>query len=139
MTVMLLSLILGALIALYFYLTRNYKFWQKRGVPCLDGALPGFGHMLPVISMKTDFPDFCCKIYNDYKGRSMVGIYNFTSPSLMILEPELVKTVLQTNYSNFSENTVQIDPKVDPLASHSPFFTSGEKWLASRKRLTYAF
>ncbi|XP_011705595.1 PREDICTED: cytochrome P450 6a2-like, partial [Wasmannia auropunctata] len=118
---------------------RNYKFWQKRGVPCLDGALPGFGHMLSVISMKTYFSDFCSKIYNDHKGRSMVGIYDFTSPSLMILEPELVKTVLQTNYSNFSENTFEIDPKVDPLVSHNPFFLAGEKWLANRKRLTYAF
>ncbi|XP_011685890.1 PREDICTED: cytochrome P450 6a2-like [Wasmannia auropunctata] len=139
MTVMLVSLVLGALIALYFYLTRNYKYWQKRGVPCLDGALPVFGHMLPVISMKTYLADFCTKIYNDYKGRSMVGIYDFASPSLMVLEPELVKTVLQTNFSNFAENTVELDPKVDPLLAHNPFVLSGERWLLNRKRITYAF
>ncbi|XP_036149656.1 probable cytochrome P450 6a13 [Monomorium pharaonis] len=139
MTVMLVSLILGALIALYFYLTRNYKYWQKRGIPCVDGALPGFGHMFSVICMKTNLADFSSKIYKNNKGHSMVGIYDFMSPLLMIREPELIKTVLQTNFSNFSENTISVDPKVDPLAATNPFLLTGEKWLNSRKRLSYAF
>lgn len=141
MTVVLVSLILGALISLYFYLTRNYKYWQKHGVPCVDGALPGFGHMLSLICLRTNLSDFSCKIYKDFrnKGHSMVGIYDFTTPTLMILEPELVKTVLQTNFSSFSENAINIDREVDPLMSYNPFVLSGEKWLSSRKRLTYAF
>ncbi|RLU18765.1 hypothetical protein DMN91_009122 [Ooceraea biroi] len=84
-------------------------------------------------------PELVGKIYSDNKQRSMVGIYNFTVPSLIVLEPELVKTVLQTNFANFQENTIKIDPKIDPLVSHNPFTTSGEKWAAARKRFTYAF
>ncbi|KYM95132.1 PREDICTED: cytochrome P450 6j1-like [Cyphomyrmex costatus] len=139
MTVVLATMILGALIALYFYLTRTYKYWQKRGVPCVDGVLPGFGNMLSVISMKTHIADFCSKIYKDNKGRSMVGIYDFTSPALIIIEPTLVKVVLQTNFSSFAENAVHIDAETDHLLSYNPFCLSGEKWLNSRKRLTYAF
>lgn len=139
MPVVLVSLILGALVALYFYLTRNYNYWQKRGVPCVNGAVPGFGHMLSLISMKTDLGDFSCKIYKDNKGRSMVGLYNFTLPMLMILEPELVKTVMQTNFSSFAENAIDADPKIDPLLSQNPFVLTGEKWQTGRKRLTYAF
>ncbi|XP_018404021.1 PREDICTED: cytochrome P450 6a2-like [Cyphomyrmex costatus] len=140
MTIVLVSLILGALIALYFYLTRNYKYWQKCGVPCVDGALPGFGNMLSVISMKTHISDFCSKIYNDNKGRSMIGIYNLTSPALIIIEPELVKIVLQTNFSSFAENALHVDDQTtEDLLSYNPFGLSGEKWLNSRKRLSYAF
>ncbi|XP_012057976.1 PREDICTED: cytochrome P450 6j1-like [Atta cephalotes] len=139
MTVMLVSLILGALIVFYFYLTRNYKYWQKREVPYVDGALPGFGNMLSVICMKTHIADFYCKIYKDNKDHSMVGIYNFTSPALMIIEPALVKMVLQTHFSSFAENAVHIDKESDSLLSYNPFGLSGEKWLKSRKRLTYAF
>ncbi|KYN37695.1 putative cytochrome P450 6a14 [Trachymyrmex septentrionalis] len=139
MTVVLVSLIFGALIALYFYLTRNYKYWQKRGIPCVDGALPGFGNMLSVICMKTHITDFCCKIYKDNKGHSMIGIYDFTSPSLLIIEPALVKVVLQTHFSSFAENAVHIDEESDSLMSYNPFGLSGEKWLNSRKRLAYAF
>ncbi|XP_012057973.1 PREDICTED: probable cytochrome P450 6a14 [Atta cephalotes] len=139
MIIVLVCLILGALIAFYFYLTRNYKYWQKRGIPCVDGALPGFGNMLSVICMKTHIADFCCKIYKDNKGHSMVGIYDFTSPALIIIEPALIKMVLQTHFSSFAENAVHIDEESDSLLSYNPFGLSGEKWLNSRKRLTYAF
>ncbi|KYN37696.1 Cytochrome P450 6j1 [Trachymyrmex septentrionalis] len=139
MIVVLVSLILGALITLYFYLTRNYKYWQKRGIPCVDGALPGFGNMLPVICMKTHIADFCCKIYKDNKSHSMVGIYDFTTPALMVIEPALVKVILQTHFSSFAENAIHIDKELDSLLSYSPFVLSGEKWLNSRKQLTYAF
>ncbi|XP_011172155.1 cytochrome P450 9e2 isoform X2 [Solenopsis invicta] len=134
-----LSLIVGVLTAFYFYLTHNYKYWQKREIPCADGVLPGFGHMWSVISMKMTITDFIQKIYNSNKGRSMVGIYDFTTPTLMILEPNLVKTVLQTNFSSFSANSFIIDPKLDPLLATNPFALSGEKWTSSRKRFTYAF
>ncbi|KYQ54448.1 Cytochrome P450 6a9 [Trachymyrmex zeteki] len=83
--------------------------------------------------------EWCCKIYNAYRDRSMVGIYNFMTPTLMIREPELVKTVLRTSFTSFHENGLKIDPKLDPLLANSPFFTDGEKWITGRKRLTYAF
>ncbi|KAG5330048.1 CP6J1 protein, partial [Acromyrmex heyeri] len=139
MTVVLVSLILGALIAFYFYLTRNYKYWQKREVPYVDGALPWFGNMLSVICMKTHIADFCYKIYKENKDHSMVGIYDFTSPALIVIEPALVKVILQTNFSSFAENAIHIDKESDNLLSYNPFVLSGEKWLNSRKRLTYAF
>ncbi|KAL6430827.1 hypothetical protein ACFW04_006977 [Cataglyphis niger] len=139
MAVILISLIIGVLVVFYFYLAQKNKYWQKRGIPCADGALPGVGHMLWVICMRTSLPECCYKIYEDNKNRSMVGFYNFTSPSLIIIEPELVKTVLQTNFASFSENNIDIDPILDPLIAHNPFFNSGDKWITARKRFTYVF
>jgi len=139
MTIVLISLIIGALLAFYFYLIQKNKYWQKRGVPCADGALPGVGHMLGVICMKMTLPERARKIYNDNMNRSMVGFYNFTTPSLIVMEPELVKTVLQTNFASFSKNTIDIDPSLDPLLAHNPFVNTGDKWINGRKRLTYAF
>ncbi|CAL1679337.1 unnamed protein product [Lasius platythorax] len=139
MAIMLVSLILAALVALYFYLARNNKYWQNRGVSCADGALPGVGHMLPVFCMRTTFAECCRKIYNNNRGRSMVGVYNFMSPSLMVREPELVKTVLQTNFTSFHTNIQKVDPELDPLMANHPFVNYGDKWITGRKRLTYAF
>ncbi|XP_020286745.1 cytochrome P450 9e2-like [Pseudomyrmex gracilis] len=139
MSATVIALMFGALIALYYYLTKNYKYWQSRGIPCPDGALPGLGHMLSVISMKMPFTEYLRKLYQNNKDRSMVGFYNFVTPTLLVLEPELVKTVLQTNFANFNENPFQVDPEVDPLRAHNPFVNTGEKWLSGRKKLTYAF
>ncbi|XP_012227294.1 cytochrome P450 9e2-like [Linepithema humile] len=139
MAVTLVFLIFASLIVLYFYLTRNYKYWQKRGVPSPEDVFPGIGNMWDFFTMKTTFSENCRNIYNKYKGYSMVGFYNFTMPTLMVLEPQLVKTVLQTNFASFHENTLKIDPDLDPLLANNPFFTYGEKWAIGRKRLTYAF
>ncbi|KAH0952172.1 hypothetical protein HN011_012208 [Eciton burchellii] len=133
------SIIFVVLLALYFYLTRNFTYWQKQGIPCPDGAIPGVGHLLQFLLMKISFSDCCHKIYKDNRNRSMVGFYNFTSPSLIINEPELVKTVMQTNFTSFHMNALKINPELDPLLANNPFFTYGDKWLAGRKRLTYAF
>lgn len=69
----------------------------------------------------------------------MVGFYNFTSPSLIVLEPDLVKTVLQTKFASFHENGFHINPDLDPLLANNPFFNYGDKWVSGRKQLTYAF
>ncbi|XP_025154925.1 cytochrome P450 9e2-like [Harpegnathos saltator] len=139
MVLLCVSLILGALTLLFVYLTNNIKYWQKRGIPCANGALPGVGHMWDLITSKKSFQDCCHKIYNDNSNRSAVGFYNFTTPILMVLDPELVKTVLQTKFTCFHENNVKVNPELDPLLANNPFFTYGEKWVIGRKRLTYAF
>lgn len=139
MAVVCVSLLFGALILLYLYLTNNLKYWQKRGIPCANGALPGIGHMWDLITLKGSYFDCCDKIYNDNKNRSLVGFHNFLTPTLLVIDPELVKTVLQTKFSNFHENNVRVNPDLDPLLANHPFFTTGDKWMTGRKRLSFAF
>lgn len=139
MAVVLLTLIVGTLIIFYIYLTRHFKYWEKRGIPCVSGALPGVGHMLSVVCLKITQAERFRQMYSENKNFSMVGFYNFLSPSLMVIEPALVKAVLQNNFTNFQKNVVPIDSNLDPLIANNPFTTSGERWITGRKRLTYAF
>ncbi|XP_012536047.1 cytochrome P450 6j1 [Monomorium pharaonis] len=139
MAIVLVLLIFVVLVALYFYLTKNYKYWQKRRIPCPDGIVPGFGHFWDVVMLKSSLSQICHKFYNENRNRSMIGFYNMMTPSLLILESELVKKVLQTSFVNFSENGIEVDPELDPLLANNPFFTTGDEWLTGRKRLTYAF
>ncbi|KAG5319425.1 CP9E2 protein, partial [Pseudoatta argentina] len=139
MAVTLVLSIIVVLVILYFFLTKNYKYWQKRGIPCSNGVLPGVGHFWEIVIQKITIGELCCRIYNTCRDRSMIGIYNFMTPMLIVREPGLVKTVLQTNFTNFHENGLKLDPKLDPLLANNPFFTYGEKWITGRKRLTYAF
>lgn len=139
MAVTLVFLSLTLFTILYLYLTKNYKYWQKRGVPAAQDVVPGIGNMWDFFTLKITFSECCRNIYNQYKGCSLVGFYNFRTPTLMILDPELVKSVLQSNFSSFHENALKIDPDLDPLLANNPFFVYGEKWATARKRLTYAF
>ncbi|XP_020286700.1 probable cytochrome P450 6a13 [Pseudomyrmex gracilis] len=139
MDIVLLSSIFAVIAAIYFYLTKRYSYWRDQGIPCPKGIFPGFGHMWPMISMRMNISDFIQHIYNSQPNCSMVGFYNKMTPSLVVRDPELVKTVMQTNFSNFSDNMFLLDPHLDPLLSLNPFFSNGEMWNASRKRLARAF
>ncbi|XP_017891413.1 probable cytochrome P450 28d1, partial [Ceratina calcarata] len=135
----LFSLVLGASILLCLYLYLRYTYWKRKGIPTAAGCYPFVGHMLPVLAMRKNFPELVRKIYNDHKNSSMVGLYKAMKPILVIREPQLVKTVLQTNFSNFHDNAIEIIPDIDPLLAKNPFVNYGEAWSTARKRLTYAF
>ncbi|XP_012226591.1 cytochrome P450 6j1-like [Linepithema humile] len=139
MEIVILFLILVGIVAYYFYLVRNYNYWRDRGIPCARDVLPGFGHMWPVVSLKMSMHDLIRCIYDSHPNCSMVGLYDKTVPALVVREPELVKTVMQTNFASFAENQLKLDSQLDPLLSLNPFFTAGNVWITSRKRFTHAF
>ena len=133
------SLIL-ILLTVYYYLSCQYNYWRKRGIPSADGVILGLGNMFPVLSVRESFATFCENLYKKASDHSMVGFYRLTSPMLLVRDPELVKSVLLTNFSSFSENQIKIScPKQDQLLSFNPFFASGEKWKATRPPLTNSF
>nr|XP_050868697.1 cytochrome P450 6a2-like isoform X5 [Vespula vulgaris] len=139
MSLLMLGLILCGILALYIYWRRTSNYWTKQGIPEAPYSLPLVGHLLPLLLLQKNISQLVLAWYERYKNDSMVGYYDGMVPGLMVQEPELVKTVLQTSFSNFHENAMKIDQEVDPLMAKNPFFTKGEEWLVGRKRLTYAF
>ncbi|KAK9305476.1 hypothetical protein QLX08_003495 [Tetragonisca angustula] len=139
MSPMFFALLAGAFSLLCFYLYQKHNYWKKNGIPTVKGCVPLLGHMLPMITKRMNFSEFIHLGYEEHKDHSMVGIYKGTRPVLIVRDPNLVKTVLQSNFSNFHENGLKIVPEADPLLSKNPFFCYGETWSTGRKRLTYAF
>ena len=136
---MFFALLAGAFSLLCFYLYQKHNYWKKNGIPTVKGCVPLLGHMLPMITKRMNFSEFIHLGYEEHKDHSMVGIYKGTRPVLIVRDPNLVKIVLQSNFSSFHENGHKIVPEADPLLSKNPFFCYGETWSTSRKRLTYAF
>ncbi|XP_076760043.1 cytochrome P450 6a2-like [Xylocopa sonorina] len=133
------TLVAGALVLLCFYLYTKFTYWKRHGIPTAKGYYPFVGHMLPVLMARKHAFDVITQASIDNKDRSMVGFYKGFKPVLIVRETELIKSVLQSNFSSFHENGLKIEPEVDPLLAKNPFFTYGEAWIAGRKRLTYAF
>ncbi|XP_032676574.1 cytochrome P450 6B7-like [Odontomachus brunneus] len=139
MVIILFIFILGGLAASYFYLTKNYNYWRNRNIPFAKGILPGFGHVWSLLLMRITLADLIKQICSGYPNQSMVGFYYQTTPALVIREPELIKTVLQTNFASFSKNLWNVDPHLDRLLRVNPFFTYGDTWLISRRFFSLAF
>ncbi|XP_076760333.1 cytochrome P450 6j1-like [Xylocopa sonorina] len=139
MTSPLLTLAVGAFLLLCFYLYIKYTYWKRNGIPTAKGCYPFVGHMLSILVGKVNYAEMITEIYDEHKDRSVVGFYKAMKPTLIVRDPNLVKTVLQSNFPSFSDNGNKIQPDADPLLAKNPFFNSGEDWRVGRKRLTYAF
>ncbi|XP_044008031.1 cytochrome P450 6j1-like [Aphidius gifuensis] len=136
--VTLLSIFLIIILILYKYLTKNNGYWKSRGIPEANGAIPIFGNMKDIVFMKKNIGDFIEKIYKENKNNSMVGIYEFQKPVIIVNNIELIKTVLQSSFNNFSEHQ-NLDPKVDPLLVNDPFFLNHQEWKDTRSIFTNAY
>ncbi|XP_066594083.1 cytochrome P450 6j1-like [Prorops nasuta] len=138
-----LAAILGGfvLLILYFLLAhQNAKnYWKKRGIPQVPGSLPVVGNTLPLLTQTHNLITLMEELYNMNKDSSMVGYLHMFRPALLVRDPDLVKTVLQVEFQNFNENFLMLSPENDPLLCRNPFFSTGQFWIAGRKRLTYAF
>ncbi|XP_017893576.1 probable cytochrome P450 6a21 [Ceratina calcarata] len=130
-----LIILLTATLALYLYLT--FTYWKRNNIPTAKGWYPIVGHVLPVLTMQKAPGVLVQELYQQYKDSSMVGFYKGLVPALIIREPNLVKTVVQTNFPSFDLNGFQIEKKADRLLAHHPLFTIGEKWSIARKRISY--
>ncbi|XP_076375577.1 putative cytochrome P450 6d5 [Megalopta genalis] len=116
-----LALLLGALVSLVIYLVKTYTFWQRHKIPMPDGYLPFLGHMWPVYTVRKSMTDHFEDLYKKCNKHSMFGLYDVFTPALVVREPRLIKTVLQSSFADFQKNGVEVSPKTDPLLAMNPF------------------
>ncbi|OXU20779.1 hypothetical protein TSAR_005269 [Trichomalopsis sarcophagae] len=120
----------------YWYLTQNHQHWKKQNVPSLPDPLPIFGHMLPVITLRDNIGTFAERLHWYNKDASMLGFHFMGQPALLVREAELVKIVLQANFSSFRSNLLQLSERNDPVLSKNPFFINEPgRWKETRMRI----
>lgn len=117
------------------YIFVGNKYWESRGVPCIDGYLPIIGNMWPLVTMRESFVTMYEKFYYRQPEQSMVGFYNFKKPCLLIRDPELIKIVMVSSFASFDNNISSLDQKLDPLLCRNPFFNHGDDWKNQRNVL----
>lgn len=136
-----LFLIALTLLAIIYLLstTKYFDYWKNQGVPHEPNPIPIFGHILPLFLLRDNFGTLLEKFYRKMGKSSMRGCYVMRRPGLLIRDPELIKKVVQTNFSNFQNNLVELHEKLDPILSKNPFFAKDETWEKSRVLLTSNF
>lgn len=75
------------------------------------------GCLGPVIKQKKSINELIRDIHLESKS-PVLGIHFMTRPALLISDPHLVKLVLATNFSHFSDRGVHYDDQNDPLWSN---------------------
>ncbi|XP_049816587.1 cytochrome P450 6g1-like [Schistocerca nitens] len=128
-----LSLVVAAVYAWFSY---SYKYWQRKGVPYLEPRFP-FGNVYNSFVGKTSRPIELNEAYLQFKGQRFGGIYFFNRPGLVIVDPDLIRTILVKDFWTFRDRGVKTDEN-EPLNGHL-FLLGGNKWRRLRVKLTPTF
>ncbi|XP_049815179.1 cytochrome P450 6k1-like isoform X2 [Schistocerca nitens] len=125
-----------AVVAVYVWFSHSYKYWQKKGVPYLEPQFP-FGNVYESFVGKRSMPMDVTDAYRKLKGNRFGGMYFFNRPSLVIVDPDLIRTILVKDFWKFQDRGIQVDES-EPLARHL-FLLGGNKWRRLRVKLTPTF
>lgn len=104
---------------IYIYFKHAYSYWKRRGILSLEGDFL-FGNIRTCVLRQAGLGENFRSIYKDLKERNVKygGFYVLTRPSLMILEPELAKTMFIKNFNHFSDRGFYNNEQVDPLSTN---------------------
>lgn len=99
-----------------------------------------FGNIGNPATRQKTFGEIPGEFYFELKKRNLRfgGIYNMTSPGLVIVDPEIVRCIMSKDFQNFSDRGEFESDKHNPLADHM-FSATGAKWRLLRKKLTPTF
>jgi cytochrome P450 len=123
---------------LYLYFTRNFKFWQKLGIPYAKPT-PFVGNLKECALLKTSTAEQLQRIYKEHSDKPYVGILTIDKPSLLIRDVELVKNILVNDSQSFIDHMITINEDLEPVISRGLFLLKGQIWRQVRTSLTPVF
>ncbi|XP_055912707.1 probable cytochrome P450 28d1 [Eupeodes corollae] len=127
-------------ILIYIYLGWNFNYWKTRGI---RGPKPSIlnGNFGKSSRGERNFVDELNDTYLNYKNNEkFVGIFISRDPKLFIIDPEIARQILLTNFSSFYDNESSrwSVPKIELLRMQSPFVCTGETWKEKRSEIVPA-
>ncbi|XP_073965060.1 probable cytochrome P450 6a13 [Choristoneura fumiferana] len=123
---------------LYVYGTGTYGYWSKRGVKH-DAPIPFCGNARRTFMREISMCDLFTEVYWKNPGQRFVGFYLGRNPSLILRDPELIKSVIAADASSFySRGFMPYKELHEPLLKNL-VFADGDLWKLLRQTMTPAF
>ncbi|XP_064551997.1 uncharacterized protein LOC135437852 [Drosophila montana] len=132
-----LLLLVSAGGVIYVWLNQHYTYWRRRGVP---GERPVFllGNMRG-FARSVHWMDINWRIYDKFRGRErFCGFYTFLSKAFFVLDLELIKRIMISDFNSFADRGLFHNVRDDPLTGNL-LFLDGEQWRWLRQHLTPVF
>ncbi|XP_024888695.1 cytochrome P450 6k1-like, partial [Temnothorax curvispinosus] len=120
----------------YLYITRNFKYWEKRGVLQIPPT-PFFGNFKECLFLKKSPSYFLKELYERKKDVPYIGFYIFNKPFLLLRDRKVIRHVLTAD-SNFDNRYSSADPK-DRIGYANLFFTREDHFKWKDKIMQFFF
>lgn len=122
---------------LYWLSNSSRNYWEKQGVPYVDG-LPVVGILKDLVLMRKGMGEILVEIYRNYDQKKFVAYHQFLAPTIMIRDPELVNQVLIKDFVHFEDRGPPVNSPND-LFSKAFGNLTGDDWRNVRHKLTPTF
>lgn len=132
-------LVLATLLAsIWIYISWHFNYWEKRGVK-YNNPFSFFGDRGAGLPFGKPFWSLLDPVYNKYRGKErFVGTFQARQPVLVVLDPDLVKTILTKEFNAFQGRGQPFDEEGDPLSANL-FNLVGPRWKNLRSKLSPTF
>ncbi|XP_068627977.1 cytochrome P450 6B7-like [Battus philenor] len=125
-----------ALLLTVFWYIKKYTYWKVRNVKH-DIPLPLFGnHIKNVFGMRTE-TEMGMEMYKKYSKEKIVGYYRGTTPVLIVRDPDLIRYVLNKNFTSFHGRGLGRDH--ERMLMLNVFYARGDCWRLLRTALSPTF
>ena len=130
--------LVAAVLSAYYYLNRNYDYFEKRGIPYRK-PWPLFGNASRVVFNRVSFAQEVRDLYNINRDAKYIGYYEFMKPMIMLRDIELAKEIMVKHFEHFQDHRGFQNGDTDILFSKNLFALRGERWKEVRNVLTPVF
>ncbi|KAG5672095.1 hypothetical protein PVAND_002250 [Polypedilum vanderplanki] len=132
------SLIFLFIISIYFWIKKIYSYWSEKGFLQNSNVKFPFGSLTGV-GKKFTTCEALDIIYREIKGKSpVVGIYFFFKPTLMVIDPELIKKIFVQDFTYFQDRGFYHNKNSDPISANL-LTLEGQEWKERRSKLSPIF
>ncbi|XP_053695594.1 probable cytochrome P450 6a14 [Sabethes cyaneus] len=119
------------------WIRKRYAYWKERGIAYVKPSFP-FGN-LSAVGRKEHLSSAMRKCYKQLKGHGPIGgIFFFINPVALIIDLDLIKSVLVKDFQYFHDRLIYHNEQDDPLTGHL-LALEGTKWKNLRAKLTPTF
>ncbi|KAK4887308.1 hypothetical protein RN001_003579 [Aquatica leii] len=122
---------------IYYKFLKIKDYWLKKGVPYIK-PLPLVGNMLASLLKRQTITNFIINTYNAFPTKRYVGFFQFHQPTLLIRDPELVKTIMVKEFASFPDHSIFNRGICEPYEGLF-FITAKRGWHDLRSILSPAF
>ncbi|OWR47058.1 cytochrome P450 6AN5 [Danaus plexippus plexippus] len=130
-------IILACLVALYFYTTRNHRYWAKKNIKH-ERPIPLFGtHFRNIVALKSA-SELIHEFYVKFGDEKVIGAYRGNDKELIVKDPDIIRDILMVDFNSFHNRGLGRDPEKEPLLKNL-FHAEDDLWKLLRHKLTPAF
>ena len=123
---------------LYYLVRRRLRYFDAWGVPYIPCNFP-FGSLGSPFRRSQHFCETMVDIYNLAPEAKYVGAFNFTSPVIVLRDPELIKSLAIKHFDSFPNHRAFADDSTDRLFGGNLFNLADERWREMRALVSPAF